>query len=115
MRAPSERWRGTLADIERRTLPHAGVYVLAYMGRVIYVGKAEDVAGRLYSHLTPAAGKLLVDDWLQNMGAFDAENVRLDVLVPPLDAGPEWSRAVEAACVRQLRPLMNVQLQLDAA
>ena len=42
--------RTTLDNMD--DLPHYGVYIIAYMGRVLYVGKANDsVVGRLKSHL----------------------------------------------------------------
>ena len=87
-------------------MPVAGVYVLAYMGKVLYVGRSVDVADRMRQHLTPAVGRLLVDWWLQGVGQLDAENVRLDVLEAPASDG--WMPRAEGALIAQLRPLFNV-------
>jgi hypothetical protein len=102
-------WRGALADIETAALPMAGVYVLGYMGRVLYVGRSTNVPERLRQHLWPPATRpLLVDHWLQAVGWADAYNVRLDVLECPADEG--WLPVAEEACIRRFRPLFNVAL-----
>jgi len=98
MDRPAEIHRTTLDALD--DVPHAGVYVIAYLGRVLYVGKAEDsVAGRLASHMynSDAIGEWMrsVDDW---------PNVRLDVLTPPYDG---WIAPVEEALIRKFTPLFN--------
>lgn len=97
---------------EAKDLPHTGIYVFAYMGRIIYIGKASmSVADRIRSHYTNRAKELL-GDWMDKV-RLDWENVALDVLEPPDDVNVNvWLRDVEAALVQRLRPLFNEQLQV---
>ena len=100
--------RTTLDNMD--DLPHYGVYIIAYMGRVLYVGKANDsVVGRLKSHLY----KCDVEDvggWMFKV-RDDWHNVRLDVLEPPDEGDVDvWLKGAEAACVRQFNPLFNTML-----
>lgn len=84
-------------------LPHAAIYIIAYLGRVVYVGKAQDgVEARLAGHMT-APSRL--GSWLRRVD--DWENVRLDVLGAHDD---DWLRRAEEACIRRFRPLLNTQL-----
>jgi len=95
-------------------LPNSGIYILAYMGKVIYVGKATRVAERLRSHCATVATKnLAVDDWLQMM-EWDYVNVRLDILEVPSNVTDEfsWLKETEAACIHKFSPLMNDQLNV---
>src|SRR3990167_10511336 len=111
---PGMRWRGTLADIGSGRIPISGVYILAYMRTIVYVGRANEVEARMVNHMRPAAGKLLVDQWLQTVAAADMVNVRMDVLEPPAEADDAWMRTTEEACIRQFRPLLNVALEQKA-
>ncbi len=89
-------------------LPYSGVYILAYMGKVIYVGKAENVSHRLYQHYTTPT--LDVDDWLCGM-VWDLDNIRLDILETPDDVDEAyWLRETEAACINTFNPVMNMTL-----
>jgi len=100
--------RTTMAQLD--DLPNAGIYIIAYMGKVIYVGKATDsVMDRIRTHLLKA-----IDEpfgyWLENM-RFDWPNVRVDVLEAPDNIDIQyWSREVEGSLVRRLNPLFNQQL-----
>ena len=92
-------------------LPLAGVYIFAYMGKVVYVGKAtQSVVHRLETHWYNRANEAF-GDWLDMMRP-DWRNVRLDVLEPPDDmrAG-YWMLQTEAALVRRHKPLFNTHLQ----
>ena len=101
MKPPKEKLRLTLED----ELPNvAGVYILAYLGRVVYVGKTEKmVAGRLRDHLLITAYDL--GAWL--LRVRDWANVRLDVLVPPDKLSDVWLKQAERACIKRFRPLFN--------
>ncbi len=84
-------------------LPHAGVYVIAYMGRVVYVGKASlSVSERLVSHITQVSA---VGAWMRRI-QDDWGNVRLDVLEAP-DSGDAWINKVEEALIKKFRPVFN--------
>jgi len=114
MQKPKEFHRTTLnvAFDEHTVLPLSGIYILAYMGEVVYVGKAMDISARLRSHCVIQARKRqqLIDGWLWNM-VWDYGNVRLDILETPDECDEQqWLRATEAACIRQFRPLLNVRL-----
>lgn len=111
MKSPKEYHRTTLAcAFDGRTLlPHSGIYVLAYMGQILYVGKAEDVVDRFRLHCLHGR-PLRVDGWLREM-AWDYDNVRLDILETPDDViESHWLANTEAACIRRFSPLFNTQL-----
>ena len=103
---PKEIIRITLGD----EIPDIeGVYVLAYMGRIVYVGKAEcGVLSRLKEHINNAIDELL-GAWI--MKNRDWENIRLDILVPPISKNMRlWVAEVEDACIKRFDPLLNIQL-----
>jgi hypothetical protein len=87
------------------------VYIVAYLGRVVYVGKAsQNVDQRLVNHLY-RRGTEPFGAWMAKVQA-DWENVRLDVLEPPDDGNTAyWLKSAEAALIRKLRPLFNQQIQ----
>lgn len=92
-------------------LPHAGVYILAYMGKVVYVGKAEtSVTHRLEQHWFNRGAEAL-GAWMDKL-RDDWCNIRLDVLEPPDNVDERgWLKATESALVRQFKPLFNSYLQ----
>ena len=99
--------RTTLGEMEGVGIPHAGIYVIAYLGEVLYVGKAElGVVERLRQHVYSADS---IGSWIRQM-EFDWPNVRLDVLALPDDSDRYWLRNAEAALIQRFRPLFNVQL-----
>lgn len=102
--------RTTLDKIGEVILPTPAVYILAYMGKIVYVGKAENsVEQRLSSHRTCAQrpseslGKWIIKN-------ADHSNIRLDILSAPDGAPFNWAREMEAKCIRRFRPLLNTQL-----
>lgn len=101
--------RTTLHDMDN--LPNAGVYVIAYMGKVLYVGKAsESVFGRIKGHLYRRSIEDL-GTWMYRV-RDDWHNVRLDVLEPPdetIDVG-YWLRSAESSLIRCFHPLFNEQI-----
>jgi len=105
MQQPQSYTRLMLANAfdGKTPLPITGVYILAY------IGKAADVAQRLYAHCSLQHRRLLpVDVWLANM---HYHNIRLDILECPFDTDNiAWNTATEAACIRHFRPLLNTQL-----
>jgi hypothetical protein len=91
-------------------LPHAGIYIVAYLGRILYVGKAEgSVAHRLTGHFLSREFDLL-GVWMDRVQQ-DWHNVRLDVLEPPDSDWRYWLQSAESALVRRFVPLFNEQLQ----
>lgn len=85
-------------------LPPVGVYVLAYMGRVVYVGRASiSVADRLSNHVYTCDD---VGSWMRKVQG-DWDNVRLDVLEIPDDCDSGWLDTVEMALIDRFRPLFN--------
>jgi hypothetical protein len=107
MRPPKELIRITLAD----SIPDTpGIYILAYMGKVVYIGKAETsvfhrISEHRYSALHDRLGAWIVqcNDWT---------NIRLDVLIPPIDVPSinEWLYEAESACIRRFKPVLNIAL-----
>lgn len=104
--------RTTLDKIGKVVLPTPSVYILAYMNKIVYVGKTEEsVEGRLAGHMTHALGPHEhLGKWLV-MNA-DHSNIRLDVLSAPDNAPSNWAIEAEVECIRRFRPLLNVQLNL---
>lgn len=99
--------RTTIAECA--DLPHSGIYIIAYMGRIVYIGKAVDVGRRLAGHITGRANEML-GNWLDAM-RFDWPNIRLDVLETPDDAdGQAWNSDAERALIRRFNPLFNKAL-----
>lgn len=98
-------YRTTLDQVD--DLPFTGVYIVAYMKQVLYVGKAEDsVIARLSGHMTQTDR---FGRWLRCM-RFDWPNVLVDVLEPPDDQDTRWLDQAETACIRRFRPLFNTNL-----
>lgn len=93
-------------------LPNEGVYVIAYLGKVMYVGKTEDsVSHRLYGHWLMRSSDAL-GLWMDKLKA-DWHNIRLDVLEPPDGIDIRyWLRKCEAECIRKFSPLFNTQLMV---
>ena len=106
MRKPDEHIRTTLdaAFDGESLLPLSGIYILAYMGKTVYVGQSVDIPGRLLHHC--ARGNLLIDAWLYGM-RFDYANIRLDILA---SSDQLWLKEAEAVCIQYFKPLLNTQL-----
>ena len=93
--------------LEAAELPPAGLYVLAYMGKVVYVGKAEYGVGKRINQHVDRMDRIGM--WLANM-RLEWANIRLDVLEAP-DADTErWLVSAESALIRRFRPLFNETL-----
>ena len=103
--APESIVRTTLDQTE--DLPLTGIYIIAYMGRIVYVGKAMySVARRITQHYNNGLNECL-GEWLHKV-QLDWCNVRLDVLEPPNTVEARyWLRQAEAALIREFRPLFN--------
>lgn len=83
-----------------------GVYIVAYMGRVIYVGMAKSIGSRIRGHATDAwKDAEHLGKWL--LLNHDHVNIRLDALVQPDGADKSWRRQAEAQCIRKFSPLFN--------
>lgn len=103
--------RTTLAQTD--DLPLAGIYVLAYMGTVVYAGKAEGgIANRLKQHWLNRLYEPL-GDWMDKL-IHDWDNVRLDVLEAPDDCAEYWLRDAERAVINRFQPLFNDKLVSEA-
>lgn len=86
-----------------------GIYIVAYMGKIVYVGKAEyNIPSRLVGHFTNALNEPF-GAWLR-MIEPDWQNVRLDVLTLPDEVGDWWLREAENTLIRKFNPLFNEQL-----
>jgi hypothetical protein len=92
-------------------LPYSGVYIIAYMGKIVYVGKSGyNVSERLTNHVLNRHKEPL-GGWLYNM-RFDWINIRLEVLESPDDVNETyWLQETENALIRKLKPLFNEKLQ----
>lgn len=92
-------------------LPNAGIYILAYMGRIVYVGRTIDsIEHRLRIHVYSAEKKEeQLGRWL--IINADHENIRLDCLDIPDDVDDMgWLKEVEEKCIKVFKPLFNSQL-----
>ena len=100
--------RTTLDKTEN--LPLGGIYIIAYMGKVVYIGKATiSIPNRIKEHW----GSRDVEpfgNWLDKM-RLDWCNIRLDVLEAPDDIDINyWMKLVEGLLVRKHSPLFNSYL-----
>lgn len=110
---PKEIFRTTLAD-EIPDVP--GVYVFAYLGKVLYVGiSTVSVKRRIREHQSNAiASNELLGQWM--IKCTDWENIRVDVLIPPDSEDQKyWLRTAESTCIRRLIPLLNQQHSIKYA
>ena len=100
--------RTTLHDMD--ALPHCGIYIIAYMGKILYVGKGVDgVFGRLSNHLLNRDTED-IGGWMYKV-RDDWHNVRLDVLEAPDDGNVDvWLREAEASLINLFRPMFNTHL-----
>ena len=105
--SPKEIIRTTVDELGNLGEPESGIYILAYVGKVIYVGKASaGINARLRQHIVTHS---LVGQWLDTNK--DWANIRLDILVPPDNQDEKaWLRRAEVACINQFSPLLNSQL-----
>ena len=111
IKKPKSIYRTTLDQIDNGKIPHAGIYVIAYLGKVMYVGKAEhNVIERLRLHWYKCSQPFGI--WLRNI-RFDWPNVRLDILEVPDYENRYWLQQAEAALVRKFNPLFNDRLLQD--
>ena len=89
----------------------SGVYVIAYMGRIMYVGKTtNNISKRLCEHIyTPSdLGSWLfsvIDDW---------RNVRIDIIEPKDHDDSQWLSKSENACIKRFAPKFNKQLMPES-
>ena len=107
LKSPRSRTRTNLKEIFDLGEIHSGIYVVAYLGKVVYVGKAEvGVQPRLRQHICRAGvGNETLGDWMiKNM---DHANIRVDVLE---GSGRRWLEAAEHALIQRFSPLLNVKV-----
>jgi len=100
--------RTTLKEaLETECLPYSGIYILAYMNQILYVGKSSvSINDRLKSHLEPNSRTGV---YLRRI-EFDWDNIRLDILEPPkCDNHDCWLMQAEMSLINQFKPLFNVQ------
>jgi hypothetical protein len=96
--------RTTVGDLYESDEKLMGIYIIAYVGKVIYVGKTtNDVSVRLISHTYQ---KNKIGTWLLTL-SDDLHNIRLDVLEPEDHDDEVWLAAAEVACIRHFSPLLN--------
>ncbi len=102
--------RTTFDQISEIILPASGIYIVAYMGKIIYVGKSKNLTHRIPAHIYSADRNYeYLGRWL--LINRDHENIRIDILGTPHDVVDEdvWLKKTEARCVQQFRPLFNTQ------
>ena len=89
-------------------LPYSGIYIIAYLGKILYVGKTIDsVSVRLYQHWINR-GKEDLGSWMDNIRQ-DWHNVRLDVLeAPDVENFDYWLRQVENLLIKKFNPLFKM-------
>ena len=106
--APKQICRVTFDQLGKTPLPNAGIYIVAYMHQILYIGKAKiSVSDRLRSHMVLMTR---IGRWLR-MYELDWENVRLDVLEIPDGQSEQWLFQAENVLVKVFKPLFNSQLQ----
>ena len=104
-------YRTTFNRAFEEALPHSGIYIIAYLGKILYVGKAEvSVIARLNQHIKHLNTRIGV--WLYGM-ELDWQNIRLDIIEPPAYEGHYWLSRAEMACIKQFSPLFNKDLMPD--
>ena len=105
---PKNVHRTTIDQVFDGLIPNVGIYIVAYMGEILYVGKAESsVLDRLKNHLHCHTSRIGI--WLETM-EFDWRNIRIDVLEPPDNEDRYWLSMVENACIKRFNPLFNDRL-----
>ena len=94
--------RTTLQETDN--LPLYGIYVIAYMGKILYIGQTTNSPGyRLQQHIEARDD---IDVWMYSVNDWD--NVRLDVLEAPDIEPVYWMKEAEAAMIAMFNPLFNV-------
>ncbi len=105
-------YRTTFDKAFEEPIPHVGIYIIAYMGKILYVGKAESsVTARLNQHIKHLQTKIGI--WLYAM-EFDWHNIRLDIIEPLDHQGHYWLVQTENACIKKFNPLFNDKLMLGS-
>lgn len=108
MKQPKNITRTTFDRVGFDSLPNSCVYVLAYMRKIVYVGKtANSATNRLMGHVgNVRERKELLGRWL--IVNADHVNVRVDCLETPDSVDEQaWLRETEIACIRKFKPLFN--------
>ena len=106
LKPPKRIHRTTIYELVNNDDHPFGVYIVAYLGRIIYVGgTTQPITSRLSTHYYSGAkfGKWLIstiNDW---------HNVRIDILEPESVENEEWITEAEKACIQKFRPLLNYQ------
>ena len=88
-------------------IPISGVYVIAYLTSILYVGQSIDIPHRMHTHCTN--GVLPIDYWLQNMG-WDYHNIRVDIHITASD---DHMEIIEERMIKQFCPVYNTLLVIS--
>jgi hypothetical protein len=105
LRAYKKLHRMTINEIEEIESPLIGVYVVAYKGEIIYVGRTMDcITFRFLEHYYQKSdfGK-----WLRFVQE-DWQNVRLDVLEPQDASDKQWLIDAERELIKKFNPVFNI-------
>lgn len=105
LRPPKRIHRTTIYDLLNDDPEITGVYIIAYLGKIIYVGRSADVTKRLTEHYLQRSK---FGGWMANI-YMDWINVRVDILEPDISSDEIWMKNAERACIRKFRPLINSQ------
>ena len=105
LKPPKRIHRTTIYELLNDDPEIAGVYIVAYLGRIIYIGQTEDVTRRITTHYFSQSkfGNWLITNY------SDWCNIRIDILEPEDTSNRDWYKQAEKACIKKFRPLLNYQ------
>lgn len=96
----------TVAGIDRSTIPiQQGLYVLASCDRVLYIGEAKNLRGRLKKHLDHSDNKSLA----RHFWTVGDSDLWLELHVLPSATRTDVRRALETELIRSRNPEFNVR------
>ena len=104
-------FRSTFDKIEEIGIPYTGIYIIAYLGEIIYIGIASlSIEHRIKNHMSTFS---MLGQWLSLVN--DYSNIRIDILEPPDDCENVryWLKHYENKLIKKLSPLLNLSLIKD--
>ena len=110
LKPPKQIHRTTIYELVNNDPLISGVYNIAYLGKIMYVGRTESTITDRLAHHCYEKSKLgrwltsIQDDWV---------NVRIDILEPASTNDKKWLAQAEEACIKKFRPLFNDLLKPD--
>ncbi len=102
LNAPAEELHKASTDTTRNLPPHTGVYALYEgTGRLLYVGKSNNVRARVQAHLRGKTGANFFAGWARQITAVEARTTHSEL----------EALLIEAELIRGLRPPFNRQMR----